>query len=379
MKIIHFVPYYPPEGLGGVGEFAAALHEALLADGHDSLVVTAGRASTATVRRIAPRPLAWFLKTACWARRAAQYDIVHCQGGEAAPLLLALAFLPRKARILTTFHVTYAGIGKAFRPYRLEGRRFAQDGRALVYRTVVAWGHRLIDWLTLRLSDEVNAISEALAGEMLRGAKARDVPVIYCGLSPLPSPGPDPGIAPVALFYAGAASHRKRVNALPFVLEHVRATVPEAKLRIAGFDLEAQPELKALFEERGLLPFVECVGVKESCALPAYYRAAQVVVVQSAYEGLPLVILEAMRCGTPVVATRVSGHAEAIEDGENGFLAPADDPRAMADRCVEILDDPALSQRLGRAAQQTFEARFRLEREVDAYLNLYRRLLGEKT
>jgi len=352
------------------------LHEALLGQGHESLVVTAGRTSTRTVRRISQRPLGWFLKTALWARRAAKYDVVHCHGGEALPLLLVLTLLPKKARILTTFHGSYAGIGNAFRPYSLEGRAFARDWDSFVYRTAVSWGHRLIDWLTVRLSDEVNTISEALAQEVFGAEKGKHSRIIYYGLPNLPPAETDPAIKRVALFYAGAPGHRKRVNALPLILEHVREEVPNATLRIAGFDLDTQPELKSLFEERGLLPAVDCIGFQRSQDLPRYYRATDVVVIPSAYESMCRIKLEAMQCGTPVVATRAFGLADGIEDGKNGFLVHLDRPREMAKRCVEIILNPALRLRLGSAARKTFEARFRLEREVDEYVGLYEALLG---
>ena len=80
---MHFVPYYPPERLGGVGEFAAALHEGLLRRGCESTVVTSGRGSSDSVQRIARTRLGWFLGTLRWTRRAAACDVVHCQSGEA--------------------------------------------------------------------------------------------------------------------------------------------------------------------------------------------------------------------------------------------------------------------------------------------------------
>ena len=128
------------------------------------------------------------------------------------------------------------------------------------------------------------------------------------------------------------------------------------------------------FEDLELLAQVECLGRKTSAELPVYYRAAGVLVVPSAYEGLPYVILEAMQQGTPVVATRVSGHPEVIEDGRNGFLVDLDKPAALAARCVEILRDPALAERFARAGRETLARRFELERQLDEYLDYYEAL-----
>jgi len=387
VRVMHFVPYYPPERLGGVGEFAAALHEGLLRRGCESTVVTSGRRSGDSVQRIARTRLGWFLGTLRWARRAAACDVVHCQSGEALPVVLALRLMPRRrARILATFHVSNAGIHAAEAAYQFNGldalqaseglaeRRFGRPLAARLPGALLARLHRLVDALMVRLADALNTISRATALDLLgpeRGAAAR---VIYNGVGAAPTGEPDAAVAPAELFYAGLASHRKRVNALPFILREVRREIPEARLRIAGFELDEAPELRAIFEDFDLLPHVECLGRKTSAELPAYYRAASVLVVPSAYEGLPYVILEAMQNGTPVVATRVSGHPEVIEDGRNGFLVAVDQPAALAARCVEILRDPELARRLAEAGRETIAQRFGLERQLGEYLDYYETL-----
>jgi glycosyltransferase involved in cell wall biosynthesis len=279
----------------------------------------------------------------------------------------------RRPKILTTFHVSYRCMAGSVRPYTLEGRRFGGDFRTLLYRFGTCTVHHWMDRIAARLSDTVNAISRQSAIETVGDPDRAEI--IYYGLPPLP---PDHHVAePVELLYAGAPGHRKRVLALPFVLERVRREIPGARLRIIGFDLDARPKLRALFAEKGLLPHVECLGRRVSGELPPHYRAAGVVLVPSAYEGLPFVILEAMQCGAAVVATRVSGHPEAIEDGANGFLVDLDDTAAMADRCVRLLKDSALRARIGRAARVTIADRFTLEQHLAGYLDLYRHLAGE--
>jgi glycosyltransferase involved in cell wall biosynthesis len=385
VRVIHFVPYYPPERLGGVGEFAAALHEGLLRRGCESTVVTSGRRSGGSVQRIARTRLGWFLGTLRWARRAAACDVVHCQSGEALPVVLALRLMPRRrARILATFHVSNAGIHAAEAAYRfkglegLEGRRFGRPLAARLPGALIARLHRLVDALMLRLADALNTISRATAVDLLGPERGEAARVIYNGVAAPPAGEPDAAIAPAELFYAGLASHRKRVNALPFILREVRREIPDARLRIAGFELDEAPELRALFEHLELLAHVECLGRKTSAELPPYYRAAGVLVVPSAYEGLPYVILEAMQNGTPVVATRVSGHPEVIEDGRNGFLVNVDRPAALAARCVEILRDSALARRLAEAGRETIAHRFGLERQIGEYLDYYETLAKGK-
>jgi glycosyltransferase involved in cell wall biosynthesis len=371
VRVLHVSPYYPPARLGGVGEVARSLHEGLLRRGHDSLVVTRGRGSGDGVRRIARSRLGWFLATALWARRAAGYDVVHFHSGEALPLLLALRLARRRrARVLVTLHVGAAQMARAERPYRLAGRRF---GRRRLRRRALLGLHRLVDRAALRLADAVTTAARATALDLVGPERAGSIDVIPNGVPP-PAEPPGPSAEPVELLYAGVAGDRKRVTALPFVLRRVRESVAGARLRIAGFDLDRDPDLAALFRATGTREAVDCVGPLARPDLAAHYRSARVLVLPAAYEGLPLVILEAMREGTPVVATRVGGNAEAVEDGVTGFLVGVDSPDEMAERCVAILRDPGLAARLGAAARARVRERFGLERQLEAYLERYRRL-----
>ena len=371
MRVLHFVPYYPPERVGGVGQFAAVLHQGLRRRGIDSVVVTRGRGGEREgVHRIAASRLGWFLGTLRYARAAAHCDVVHCQSGEALPVMLAVRLWPgRSARILATFHVGHRGLARAERPYTLEGRRFGRRfGLSLRARL-----HGWIDALALRLADASNAISRATAQDLLGAEGGSAMPVLYNPLPPAADRAPETA-SPVELFYAGVASHRKRVLALPFVLRAVREELPGTRLRMAGFRWEEVPELRALFDEFGLAGAVECTGVLPPEELPRLHRAARVLVVPSAYEGLPYVIVEALREGTPVVATRVSGHPEVIDDGVNGRLVPPDDPRALAAACIALLRDPEACARMGEAGRRSVAERFDSERQIDAYVDYYRTL-----
>jgi glycosyltransferase involved in cell wall biosynthesis len=83
-------------------------------------------------------------------------------------------------------------------------------------------------------------------------------------------------------------------------------------------------------------------------------------------------ITEAMACGKPVVATRVGGIPELVQDGETGFLVPRGDVAAVAARILTLLGDVELRQRMGRAARQIAETKFNLKRNVAKLLEFYR-------
>jgi glycosyltransferase involved in cell wall biosynthesis len=326
------------------------------------------------VHRIARTLPGWFLASAGWSSRAAACDVVHCESGEALPVMLALALRRRRARVVVTFHVGYQGMAASLDPYTLEGRRFGPPLRARLATRLSAWAHRAVDRCAIALADGVTAASRSSARDALGPRAAARAEIIHYGLPPLAAEPVSGGRGRVALLYAGVPGHRKRVNALPFVLARVRRALPAARLRIIGFSLESQPELAALFDELGQRDAVEALGALRSEELPAHYASADVLVVPSAYEGLPLVLLEAMQCGLPAVATRVSGVPEAIEDGRNGFLVEPDDPAQMAERCIALLEDPELRARIGAAARATIAERFDMQRQVRAYLAFYQRL-----
>lgn len=110
----------------------------------------------------------------------------------------------------------------------------------------------------------------------------------------------------------------------------------------------------------------------------------------SAYEGQSNAIMEAMSLGVPVIGTDIPGTRDLIVHGETGFLVPTTDRAALATavnrpvaaglskHTVEILDDPALARRLGEAAQRRMQEEFGVERMVERYADLYRRLLAGK-
>ncbi len=114
--------------------------------------------------------------------------------------------------------------------------------------------------------------------------------------------------------------------------------------------------------------------------LPEIYRALDLFVQPSLWEGLPLALLKAMGAGLPVVATQVSGSTEAIEDGVNGRLVAPGDPQALARAILELARHPEARQRLADAARRTVAARYSLEAMLrqleELYLDLWRRHAG---
>ena len=152
-------------------------------------------------------------------------------------------------------------------------------------------------------------------------------------------------------------------------------------LAVIGGDSEsmeaAREEAFCLDEVReryGLSEMVCFLGSRAQETLPCYYSAAEVCVMPSLYESFGLVALEAMACGTPVVASRVGGLPYVVRDGETGLLVPDSDPAALAAALRRILTDSALRSRLGARARE-FARGYSWQRVAREMLELYHQVL----
>ena len=108
--------------------------------------------------------------------------------------------------------------------------------------------------------------------------------------------------------------------------------------------------LQSLREELGLDDFVKFLGKRSQDSLPYYYSAADILVMPSHYESFGIVALEAMACGTPVVASQVGGLKHLIEDGVTGFLVPNRDADSLSEKLTLLLDNYNLHQQMGEKA-----------------------------
>jgi len=133
--------------------------------------------------------------------------------------------------------------------------------------------------------------------------------------------------------------------------------------------------LKDLCQEHGLNDLVTFLGKRAQDSLPYYYSAAEAVVVPSHYESFGIVALEAMACGTPVVASQVGGLAYLVQDGVTGYTVPSSDVQALADRLAELIKNPQLRDRLGEQAARLAQE-FSWDIIAKRILNLYQEALS---
>jgi glycosyltransferase involved in cell wall biosynthesis len=135
-------------------------------------------------------------------------------------------------------------------------------------------------------------------------------------------------------------------------------------------------------EEQMLREKASALGIANRVTFSGYvadtrlvYLAADVLLMPSRYEGLPMTLLEAMAMGLPVVASKLDGIAEVIGDGAEGFLVSSDDAALFVERTAALLADAELSSRISNNARAKIEASFSVERMTSAVEDIYDRFL----
>ncbi len=183
---------------------------------------------------------------------------------------------------------------------------------------------------------------------------------------------------PMRLLYPGTIDERKNVLGLLEAVALVRKQLPHVRLHIAGRATSPQyaKKLEDAIDAQGLSNHVSLLGLLSQSELLQEYARCAVVVLASHEETAPMAVLEAMAVGRPVVATRVGGVADLVEDGRSGFTVPAGDMRTFAERLVTLLTDAELRRTMGRHAR-TLAERFHAERIAAQYRQLYYQVAGK--
>ena len=174
--------------------------------------------------------------------------------------------------------------------------------------------------------------------------------------------------------FVGRLTAEKDVATLLQAATRVGREMPGFRLRIVG-DGPCASELRELAWSLGLSSVVAFLGPRSDVA--ELLRTSSMLVLPSRTEGIALTVLEAMASGLPVVATRVGGTPEAVEDGVTGRLVAVGDADGLAAAMSEMLGHPDRAHRMGIAGQVRARERFDVRAMVAAYEALYRSCIAE--
>ncbi|GAB4504703.1 MAG: glycosyltransferase [Anaerolineales bacterium] len=143
-------------------------------------------------------------------------------------------------------------------------------------------------------------------------------------------------------------------------------------------DMSAEmARLQKLCDDLCMGRMVLFLGKRAQDTLPYYYSAADVLVMPSHYESFGMVALEAMACGTPVIASQVGGLAYLIKDGETGYHVPDQDPDALCDKLITLLSDSPLRQTMGERAAR-YARNYAWSKIAARIVEVYKSLVGGK-
>lgn len=284
-----------------------------------------------------------------------RYNVIHSHYWMSGLAAEALSDLWPGAPILQMFHTLGEMKNRVARSeeeregmYRLEGERRVMRR---VDRIVAA---------TLAERAQLEWLYKAEAGKIVIIPPGVDT----CHFYPIPADEARQfvGIPPEdrMVLFVGRIEPLKGLGTLIQAMSCLRCTEAgdRVSLVVIGGDPDADPDkmtdemarLQKMCDDLAMGKLVVFLGKRGQDTLPYYYSAADVLVMPSFYESFGMVALEAMACGTPVVASQVGGLAFLVQDGVTGYTVPAEDHEALCDKLSLLLGDEALRQRMGAAA-----------------------------
>ncbi len=383
-------PLYHPS-LGGLGRQAKVLTERLSREGVDLFVITrylkdvpdaTYSPDVEVIRAWSVRPRKYHLPeinlenlltsllfslstTIKLLQQRNHYEIVHFHGA-GLPLIVNLPVL-KALRKKVVAKVAAANLGTEAGSLR---------GRYLGLGTIL--GH-MLKWVDAFIAT-TGEIRDGLLREGIREERIWRIPN-FIDLSLYPPSGSKEaikrslGLPEGRIFvFAGRFVKRKGIEYLLRAWAEVLREAPQGVYLLLLGDGPLKAEMVSLSRSLAIEKKTLFLGHVEE--VREYLYASDAFVLPSLQEGMPNSLLEAMACSLPVIATRIGGVTDIIEDGVNGILVPPAEVSPLAEAMLRVLSDRDLSVSLASHARRTVEMHFSLDRVVGGYLRLYRALMN---
>lgn len=292
-----------------------------------------------------------------------------------------------KIDILHT-HLFYSGLAAAAAKKRLGNTVFSlMRHHTGVVRMLGTRFHVWADKWMAEKADHIVTVSEAARKYMLEvdGIRRDDIEVAYLGFDfEQKSPNSEKRAAARAEFgfsdedvvvgyvanFTAGKGHVQLINAF----DAVKRQVPNAKLVLAG-----RGKLKEVEDTVGRLGLgrrIVFAGWREDVV--TVYNAMDIFVQPSLSEAFSQVLIEAMGCGLPAIATNVGGASEVIENGVNGILIEPDDQEALASEIIKLADNEKLRREIADRGMRSVRERFSAATMVERHFELYEKWLSER-
>ncbi|HSM52492.1 MAG TPA: glycosyltransferase family 4 protein [Thermoanaerobaculia bacterium] len=358
MRILLVANTLPPADLSGVGEQVLQLASGLRQRGDEVEILGRGPGGARGPKLLFPLAVLPALALRLRRFRPEVVQVHESDGALAALLVRAVRrWLAPRPLLVALLQVSYVEERRAVRPLSAGGRILGRPGAVeRRFRWLKAPIQILFGRLTARVADRVLAPSRRTAGELARDYGVRDAGVLPNATGGLPREAGRPTGAAAELpagelLFVGRLRLRKGGEVLLAALARMAEQGSRPRLLVAG-DGEHRAALEAEARRLGLGGQVVFLGRRGPDEIASLLAGCRGLVVPSIYEGMPLVVLEAMAAGRPVVASAVSGIPEVVLDGATGWLVPPEEPEALARALAELLGDPAEGARRGTAGRE---------------------------
>ncbi len=365
---------FPPAS-GGIGYYVYNLSKGLIKKGHRVTVITRGSTHRleketidgidvfkATFFPLYPfqMPLHGLFVNSLVKSLEPQFNLIHLHSPVTPSIKTALP-------IITTIHTAM----------RIDSRYHeVVDPYSLAEKIQSMYFSPLVESQLLKLSDIITAVSPTVANELNGyGMDSSKVKVMWNGVDEkIFSPTKNKEKLEKYVLFTGVLRARKGLFDLIKCAILVKKTIPDIKFVICG----TGPLLQQLTEQVrnvGLKEQVIFLGRVDRRKFIQICQSATIQVVPSIYEGLPTVLLEAMACGLPVVATNIGGIRDIISSNVNGLLVPPGSPVKMAKMIEMLWTDEPLRKKLGNSARETILKKYTWEKITNDFVHLYEGLL----
>ena len=172
------------------------------------------------------------------------------------------------------------------------------------------------------------------------------------------------------IVFLGRLTYQKNVERLVTIVGEIVKTIPNIKVAIVGSG-ELYSDIEKMIFEAGLVNSIQMLGYQKDPY--GIVKNSKVLMLTSRWEGTPIVVLESLTLGTPVVSTPVDGVKDLIRNGENGYLS--DDNQSLANEIVKIIQDDALLKELSNNARKTSENFNNLNKYKERLVTIYQNVL----
>lgn len=325
--------------------------------------------------------------------RRLHFDIVHGHAYDPAISFLCKDFMRREIGFLISVHLTRIGSFSKISPVDPVIMDLAESyPRILSILKSDIRSYRNLDLIlertTYRNADRLLANSESTARELevYYGIPRERISVVYAGVN-INQFHPNIDRQEIAsrlalresrvILCVAAFSLRKGlqylIKAIPAVLEEV----PNAMFIFVGKGF-LRPLLQELVDRLGVSDSVRFLGTIQHEYLPSLYAVADLLVLPSVYEPFGKVLIEAMACGKPVIATKVSGIPEVVVDNETGILVPSKRPDLLARAIIRILFNMELAKKFAFRGRERVVSLFTWKKVAERVLETYKETVMEK-